>query len=94
MTTESYKNAPRQKNFYVHLFRRCVSFLLISLVINALFLVGIFYKYITRPEPDYYSTNGITAPVLLTALLQPNFTSKALLKADPVVAYEDKELPS
>jgi intracellular multiplication protein IcmM len=91
---QNYEKVNTQKGFYVRLYRSCVGFLLFSLLLNGLLLVGIFYEFSTRPEPDFYSTNGVTPPVILKAMLQPNYSSKALLKADPVITYVDKQLPS
>jgi len=73
----------RQSNrFYVDTYRRGITALLVSLILNAFLAMGIYYVYFGQPEPDYYATDGITPPVQLTAMDQPNDSPNPLLAND------------
>lgn len=71
------------KQFYVLLYRKLGNILVISLVCN--FLLGLLatHMYFNRGEPNYYSTNGATPPVGLSAMTTPNESSIPLLGSDP-----------
>jgi intracellular multiplication protein IcmM len=56
--------------------------------------VGIYYKHITKPRRDYYATDGIGAPIQLKSMLQPNYSSKALLPPDPTNLTVQKAIPN
>ena len=73
----------RQSNrFYIDTYRRGVNTLLVSIVLNVILGMAIYHVYFGQPEPDFYATNGVTEPVLLTAMDQPNNSSVALLAND------------
>lgn len=40
---------------------------------------------INQKSPKYFSTTGLTPPLELTALSEPNYSSKALLESAPEV---------
>lgn len=83
-----------RKNFYRNLFRRCVFLNMVLGVLGVVQAVLIFFLYISRPEPDYYSTSGVTAPIKLTGLSQPNNGPEPLLKPDlPDEMSEGKTIP-
>jgi len=90
----NYQYIKQRKNFYVSSFRKAVFFLLVSLLLNCLLVVGIYYKHITKPRRDYYATDGIGAPIQLTSMLQPNYSSKALLPPDPTNLTVQKAIPN
>ncbi|KTD75544.1 type IVB secretion system protein IcmM/DotJ [Legionella waltersii] len=83
MSREEWTLTKEHKNFNVHIYRRGIKFLLISLLISTSFIAFIFYIYLNIPERDYYATNGVTPPVKLTAMMTPNMSSNALLEPDP-----------
>ena len=89
----NYQYIKRRKHFYVNSFRKAVLFLFVSLVLNCLLIVGIYYKYITKPARDYYATDGIGAPIQLKSMLQPNYSSQALLPPDPTNLTVQKAIP-
>jgi intracellular multiplication protein IcmM len=63
------------------------------MVLNLSLGFGVHFAYFNRPERDYYSTNGITAPEKLTPMSSRNTTSVALLASDPIVQIEEKRIP-
>lgn len=70
----------RQSNrFYIDTYRRGVIALLVSVSLNAFLGVAVYHTYFSQPEPDFYATDGITLPVLLTAMDHPNNSPNALL---------------
>lgn len=83
------------KNFYVSTFRACTRLLYISLLINLILGVAIYYVYFHQPSRNYYATNGVTAPEPLAPMAQPNNSSYPLLPPDPVdpLLQQDKALP-
>lgn len=93
MSRESWGLIKAHKNFNIHMYRRGISLLIISLTASALLSSAIIYIYLHEPERDYYATSGITAPIKLTARLEANNTSIPLLDADPVVDDEIKVIP-
>lgn len=56
--------------------------MLLSIALNVFLGIVIYHVYFAQPEPDFYATDGITPPVLLTAMDQPNNSSAALLAND------------
>jgi intracellular multiplication protein IcmM len=81
------------KNFNVHIYRRGLTFLILSLLLSGA-LGGVIAKiYLNEPERDYYATSGITPPIKLTPMLTPNMSSQALLDPDPIVGTEAKVIP-
>lgn len=71
------------KNFNVHIYRRGLTVLIVSLLISVALSVFSFLIYVRQPEPDYYGTSGIAPPVQLTSMMTPNMSSKPLLDPDP-----------
>ena len=72
-----------KKTFYRDNYRRGLKMLFFSLLVTLFLLGSIFYKIDNSPEPDFYATNGISAPLRLKALEQPNEQSRFLLEPDP-----------
>ncbi len=93
MSRETWSLIKQSKRFYVHTFRRAGTTLLFSIGINLALGCVIYYVYLIRPEHDFYATNGVTAPVMLTAMDVPNSTSVALLASDPVNDNDIKVIP-
>jgi len=93
MTQESWDLIKNSKGFNITNYRRAGRILIISMGINLSLGVAIYYSYLSRPEHDFYATNGETPPVMLTALAAKNNTSVALLDADPENENEIKLIP-
>lgn len=93
MRRESYEEIKAHKNFYRNSFRKTTKVLIISVFLNIVCLIGIFYKFLTLPDPDFYATNGVTAPIPLKSMNAPNMTSQSLLEEDQPDEITVKELP-
>ncbi|KTD67790.1 MULTISPECIES: type IVB secretion system protein IcmM/DotJ [Legionella] len=93
MSRETWGLIKGSKNFYVNSYRRGLTTLIISLLLNCIFGVLIAYIYLTEPERDFYATSGIAPPIQLQPLLAPNYSSNALLPPDPPAENEDKVIP-
>lgn len=89
----NWNTIKQSKMFYVVIYRRSLSALMISLVLNCIFSLLIYYVYLSRPEPDYYATSGIAPPIQLTVMAEPNKSSVALLPPDPVEEVEARPIP-
>lgn len=73
----------RQSNrFYIDTYRRGTTALLVSITLNVFLGMAVYHSYFNQPEPDFYATDGVTPPVLLTSMDQPNNSSNALLAND------------
>lgn len=73
----------RQSNrFYIDTYRRGATALLVSVLLNVFLGLALYHFYFNQPEPDFYATDGVTPPVPLTAMNQPNNSSDALLTND------------
>jgi intracellular multiplication protein IcmM len=83
MIGETWEIIKNNKSFDVTIYRRGLVVLIISLLLNCIFGLLLFYSYLAQPERAYYATNGETPPVKLTAIFAPNLSSKALLDPDP-----------
>lgn len=83
MSRETWSLVKSSKRFYVKTYRAVSTTLLISCFFNILLSIAIYYTYFDRPERDFYSTDGITPPVALTPLDEPNYTSTPLLASSP-----------
>ena len=83
MSREAWALIKRNKNFNVHMYRRGLLMIIISLVLSGIIGLLMFYIYIREPERDNYATSGITPPIKLKSMLAPNTSSNALLPPDP-----------
>lgn len=93
MRRESYEEIKNHKHFYRNCFRNARKFFTLSMAINILLVMGVFYKVITQPLPDFYATNGVTGPIQLTALAEANMSSQPLLPNDVPAEMATKDLP-
>lgn len=84
------KNA---KHFYVHTYRRAATFLIYSAALNVLLGIGIYYVHMNQPVRNFYASDGVTPPVMLTPLDEPNNTSEPLLASDAVAPGAKKVMP-
>lgn len=71
------------KFFYVQLYRKTLLVLWVSLSMNILFALGVYYFYFKRPAVEFYASNGVTQPVKLTARATPNPARESLLPSEP-----------
>jgi intracellular multiplication protein IcmM len=93
MSRETWRLIKQSKRFYVNTFRMSGNALFFSMIINLILGLAIYYLYFNQPEHDFYSTNGVTAPIMLTPLDAPNDTSVALLPDDPENDDDNKVIP-
>lgn len=93
MSREAWALIKQNKNFNVHIYRRGLFALIVSLGLSCILVLLIFYVYIKEPERDYYATNGITPPIMLQPMLERNLTSTALLPPDPPNDNEVRLIP-
>lgn len=83
----------QSKLFYANSYRRMIHLLIISACISILLLIGIFDVYFSRNEHDFYSTDGVTPPILLMPMDKPNGSSSPLLPDDQIIDDETRVLP-
>jgi len=93
MSREAWALIKQNKNFNVHVFRRGLFVLIISLGVSCFFGIIMFIIYLSEPENDYYATSGVTSPIKLKSMPAPNESSTPLLEADPVSNDGEKVIP-
>ncbi|MCA0404282.1 MAG: type IVB secretion system protein IcmM/DotJ [Proteobacteria bacterium] len=93
MSIENWNNIKGSKFFYVRTYRFGAQCLMISIILNLVMSLMIYYLYISRPDPDFYATSGMVPPVPLRALAEPNQSANALLPPDPVDVNNEKVIP-
>lgn len=93
MSKSSWDIIKRSKRFYIRTFRRTGSALIVSTAINMALLIGIYYSYFNRPEHDFYATDGVTPPILLTAMDERNNTSMPMLANDQAQDDNNRVIP-
>lgn len=93
MSRTTWNIIKQSKFFYVNTYRRVAFILFISILVNLILGLVIFYVYINQPEHDFYATSGVTAPIELTALNTPNYSSEPLLERDPDAMTDNKVMP-
>ncbi|KTD65835.1 type IVB secretion system protein IcmM/DotJ [Legionella shakespearei] len=93
MSRESWRLIKENKNFNVHIYRRGLLILIISLCLSSITGIYMFYLYINLPERDYYATSGVTAPIKLKSMPTPNESSQALLDPDPPTDDSPRVIP-
>ncbi|HAF87635.1 MAG: phosphoesterase [Legionellaceae bacterium] len=82
MNREKWQNIKNTRYFYVVIYRKLLSIIAISVALNILLCFAIIFTYWHQPQGDFYATNGMTPPIQLKVLNQPNNTSQALLASD------------
>jgi len=93
MSRDAWDRIKRSKSFYVNSYRKVITALLVLVLINCLLLLATIYFYFNQPPTKYYASNGITAPILLKPLGQPNYTNEALLAPDIVEDNNTRLIP-
>ena len=69
------------------------TWLVVSLGLNLLLGLAIYYLHMHQPERDYYATSGIIPPIKLTPMAEPNYSATPLLEPDPTNDDEPKVIP-
>lgn len=82
MTRPSLEDIKSQKNFFRNLYRRSVIMLMIMNFLSYALFAACIFVWLTQAPSDYYSTSGVTNPIQLQPLDQPNRRSVPLLKPD------------
>ena len=73
-------NKIKQSNlFYVRTFRWIESALVYSVALSVILSMAVYHVYFSRNAPDFYATSGVTEPVQLTSMNEPNYSSYPLL---------------
>lgn len=93
MRQENLSEKKNRKGFYVSGFRLSVSLLMVSVILNLGLSAGIQNRLVRIPEPNFYATDGISAPILLNPLKAPNESSTPLLPDDLPEEMAPRELP-
>jgi intracellular multiplication protein IcmM len=93
MSREVWNITKNSKRFYIVTYRRAITVLFFSIAANVGLGVIFYFIYFAQPDPEYYSTNGITSPVKLTPLDGANNTSSPLLASDPENEEGTKVIP-
>lgn len=93
MSHETWTLIKKSKNFNVRMYRRGVLLVMISLVLSCIIAFLIFYVYLHQPERDYYATSGMTPPIKLNSMANPNASSQALLPPDPPTDEMQRVIP-
>ena len=93
MSRGAWSAIRHSKRFYADTFRWAGSALLLSVTVSIVLCMAIYYVYFNRPEHDFYSTDGVTPPVSLMPMDQPNDSAYPLLANDQTVENETKEIP-
>ena len=93
MSRETWNLIKNSKRFYVSGFRATGSVLILSMLINLSLGIAIYYTHFSQPDSDCYVTDGVNAPVQLTSMDEPNYTSVPLLANDPVTDDETRAIP-
>ena len=93
MSREVWRLIRSSKGFYVRSFRRVGSILVVSVSVNLVFGLMIFYVYLNRSDPQIYATSGAMPPEALVSMDEPNYTSSPLLADDQMPDQETKVVP-
>ncbi|MFY7697390.1 MAG: type IVB secretion system protein IcmM/DotJ [Legionella sp.] len=93
MSRETWSTTKQSKHFYVYTYRFAGGALVISMIMNLCIGLAIMYTYSHQPVNDFYATDGVTPPVQLTYMDQPNNTSTPILGDDADEKNESKLIP-
>ena len=93
MSRGNWNRIKHSKFFYVQIYRKVITAIVASQVINVILCLGVIYFYFNQPVRTFYATSGITPPIELTPLGSPNFSAEALLPPDPVDEDVNRVIP-
>ena len=93
MSRDTWYLKRTSRRFNVSIYRWVGTAILFSLALNVILSLVVSHIYFNRPDYVYYSTNGVTKPMPLHALMAPNQSSVPLLASDPVTDDVPKQAP-
>ena len=93
MSRVSWDLIKNSKRFYVRTYRKIGTAILISCAINLCLGGAIYYTYFSRPLNDFYATNGVTPPDMLTAMDEANESSVPMIADDDEGDVQIKVIP-
>lgn len=93
MSRGKWNRIKENKFFNVQFYRKITTWVVLSIALNIVLCLALMYVYVHKPKRHYYSTDGVTAPILLSPMTHANESSEALLPPDPVLQPENKPLP-
>lgn len=93
MSRGNWNRIKQSKFFYVQIYRKVITVIVVSQAINVILCLGITYFYFNQPDRTFYATSGITPPIELTPMNKPNYSAEALLPPDPVNDEGEKVIP-
>lgn len=82
MSRGMWDEVKSSKGFNVLIYRRLGSMLVFSLALNVMLCMLVSFVYFSRPDFEFYSTDGVSPPVKLQQLTAPNESSVPLLKTE------------
>lgn len=88
-----WRERMRSKSFYVMSFRKLITLSLCSMLLSLILIIDIVWVYYHQPARTYFASSGVTPPVQLSPLSEPNQSSVALLPPDPELPVETKPIP-
>lgn len=83
----------KSRGFYIHYYRRMSQWIMVSLLINLLLSLAIYYAFMDESPRSVYATSGIAPPVQLKPLDAPNYTDNYLLEPEPHDEDESRLIP-
>ena len=83
----------QSKRFYVRAFRNVGSALIFSTTCNLLLIGTIYYVYFSQTENAFYATDGVTPPIMLTPMSEPNQSAYPLLANDQSMDDANRVIP-
>lgn len=93
MSRDAWTTTKNSKRFYVHTYRKAGNVLLASVIVNLLLIMTVHYLYFNQPGHDFYATSGVTAPIQLVPMDEPNYTSVPLLATSEANGNDMKVVP-
>ena len=94
MSGSSLAFKKKQKNFYSSYFHNTVNVLIFSVFLNLVLIGVVQNKLMHIASTDFYASDGISQPILLTPLSAPNKSSIPLLPDDPAEEMMMRTLPA
>lgn len=93
MSRGAWITVRNSKRFYATTYRLACRALVVSVSISIVLCLSFYYVYFNRPEHDFYSTDGVTPPVSLMPMDEPNYSDYPLLANDQTVDESTKVIP-
>jgi intracellular multiplication protein IcmM len=93
MSRGNWNRIKQSKLFYVQSYRKVMTLILVSQVINVILCLLITYFHLHQPARTFYATSGVTSPIQLSPIDTPNYSAEALLPPDPINDDGPKVIP-